>query len=133
MRQYLLDANALIRFFLNDNLSQVKVIHRIFAQALSDGNSINLIEIIIFETVYILLKQYHIPKVDIYTYLSVFIKQSYIKIENKEKVILGLEIWKNNNISLVDSFLASFAYLNNQELISFDKKLNQVIKFLRLN
>jgi predicted nucleic-acid-binding protein len=80
---------------------------------------------VLAEVVYVLLGVYKISKQDIASELVKLVNFENISVSNLEIVQQALEIFKEKNIDFVDSLLC--AYSREDEIVTFDKKLNECI------
>ena len=80
---------------------------------------------VIAEVVYVLNGVYSISKEDIADLLTEFISFSNILLSDKIAVKNALEIYKSKNLDFVDGLLC--AYAKDDQIMTFDKKLNKCI------
>jgi predicted nucleic-acid-binding protein len=120
-----LDANYLIRYLANDVPKLVKKAVKI----IEGSKNLYIAPIVLAETVYILENFYDAKKGEVYSSLSVIIKQE--NIITPKFCLNGLDIYKNENISFYDSLLVAEVLENKGKLISFDEKLNKIFKKYR--
>jgi predicted nucleic acid-binding protein len=129
---YLLDTNVFLRLILKDNLEQYKQIIGLLEQ--SEFSKINLVcpLISLFEITFVLSgKTYQRPKNEIATILKTLLKLRIIKFESEEIFALALDIFLENSISIVDSFLLSSSQIQKYEFYSFDQKALKISKTLK--
>lgn len=86
-------------------------------------------ESVFFEVYFQLNGVYNFSKPEIYFTLNSLIESKFY-IENKDIFNAALEIYKDYNLSLVDSFLCAKAILENKKLETFDKDLKKVYEKL---
>lgn len=79
----------------------------------------------LFEINFALEKYYGFTKDQIIDKLTVIISSPYLKVESKEIFQKAISVYKNANISFVDSFLLAKAKLEKLEIFTFDKKLSK--------
>lgn len=113
----LLDANAILRFLLNDIPEQAQKTSAV----IYDGAF--TIEAVLSEVVYVLGGVYNRSRNDISKSLSDLL--DLISITNKNVVKYSLEIFAKTSLDFVDCLLISYNNLNGTEIFSFDKKLNK--------
>ena len=117
----LLDANYILRFLLKDNLEMFKI-----SKDCIINNECIVLNEVIAEVVFVLLKVYNVEKEDISKTLIDFLTLDNIIIDDEQIVVDALIIFKDRNIDFVDSILCA----KSKECIvkTFDKKLNKCIK-----
>jgi predicted nucleic-acid-binding protein len=81
---------------------------------------------VIAEVIYVLDGVYSISKEDISDLLLEFIDFENILVSDKKALKYSLEIFKTKNLDFVDSLLC--AYSKEDEILTFDKKLNSCVK-----
>lgn len=79
-----------------------------------------IIEGVLVECVYVLLKVYEVPRVEIAGVLIDILEYIGITGENKSVYIAGLKNFANNRVDIVDNLLAAFAE-GDKEIVSFDQ------------
>ena len=106
---YLIDTNVLLRHILADhpNLSQKA---KDFMDKVKNGViTAKIIEGVLVECVYVLLKVYKVPREEIGTVLIDILEYIGIEAENKAIYITGLKNFIDNRIDIVDNLLAAYA------------------------
>lgn len=124
----LLDANVIIRFLMADNHQLFQKAKKIFRQIEKGLLHVHINEFILCEVVYVLLKVYIIDKEKICNTLLSILEMKNINMENKQAAINALDIYKNNSVDFADSLLISYNHTNKADIISFDKKINKLIR-----
>ena len=128
MTHYLLDANALLRFFRKDITRQAEEVAGLFVQAKQSAITITIPLAAILETVFVLLKVYGEQKELIGSRLFAVASNPMITVESREIVKQALLIWKSEAISFVDCLVFAQAQREWKELFTFDKKLKRLAK-----
>ena len=113
----LLDANAIIRFLLNDIPEQADKT----ANVIYDGAFTK--EVVIAEVVYVLSGVYNYSRTEISNELLKLLE--LISIENENVLKESLNLFKESSLDFVDCILISYNKIENIEIFSFDKKLNK--------
>lgn len=117
-----LDTNIILRYLLGDEIEQGEVAKRV----IEDGAF--TISEVIMEVIYILDKHYKVPRHEITkTLLSL---SDGVHFDNKEIVIYALNVYEKYNLDFVDCLLVARGILLKEEIITFDKKMKQVLKSL---
>ena len=116
----MLDANAILRYILNDNEKMALEV----AEIIKKESSIVTIEVIA-EVIYVLKRVYGIDKQLIIESVLDFI--SDINVVEKDVLKLGLETYANNNLDFVDCILYAYKNLKKYDVFTFDKKLKRLL------
>lgn len=120
MAKKLIDANAILRYLLND----VENMAAESAQVIKNGAF--TIPEVLAEVVYVLLKVYHVERQEISKVLIIFLNS--IEINRKDIMIKALEIFADTNLDFVDCILIAYNKTDSVEIFSFDKKLNKKLQ-----
>ena len=116
----MLDANAILRYILNDNEKMALEV----TEVVKKGYSIVTIEVIA-EVIYVLKGVYGVDKQLITDTILDFI--SDIQVVEKDVLKLGLETYAENNLDFVDCILYAYKSLKNYDVLTFDKKLKRLL------
>ena len=118
----ILDANYILRFLLRDNENMYELSKNILK-----NNKCLILNEVLAEVVFVLLKVYKVSKKDISITLHKFLNLSTIFSEDKFILIEALEIFENKrSLDFVDCILC--AKSNEYKIKTFDKKLNKCIE-----
>jgi len=115
-----IDTNYIIRYLVNDNIKMADI-----AEEVLTTKKVFIANEILAEVVYVLLGVYEISKEDISNQLLELISFENISVSNYETINRALKIFKTRSLDFVDCLLCS--YSNQDEIITFDKKLNKCI------
>ena len=115
-----IDTNYIIRYLVNDNIEMADI-----AEEIITTKNVFISNEILAEVVYVLFGVYKISKEDISNQLLELIGFENISVSNSKVIIQSLEIFKTKNLDFVDCLLC--AYSNQDEIVTFDKKLNKCI------
>ncbi len=122
MSKNLLDTNLIIRFLVNDDSIKVSKIEKL----LKDKSNTNiLLDTVIAEIIWVLNSYYALSKEDIIEKIAALIHIETIEC-NSVLVNRALSMWRENNISFIDAYLASISELGNITLYSYDQKLASI-------
>ena len=116
----MLDANAVLRYVLNDNETMALEV----TDVVKKGCSIVTIEVIA-EVIYVLKGVYGVDKQLITDTILDFI--SDIQVVEKDVLKLGLETYAEYNLDFVDCILYAYKSLKNYDVLTFDKKLKRLL------
>lgn len=127
MKTYLTDANVWLRYLLNDIPQQADTAEIYLKQAKEGKISLIVSFIVIIELVFTLTKFYRWERQEVVHKLIELIEVPQLKIEKREALIKAMQLYSEQNISFVDAILVTEAQLNKYELLTFDKKLQQLL------
>jgi predicted nucleic-acid-binding protein len=122
----IVDANIIIRFFMNDNIEQANKAEKILKEC-----TVFIPREVLAEIVYVLIGVYGIPRKDVVDSLLLLINSSEVVVAEKEKILEALKIFRDSNLDFVDSLLCSYSGTNT--IATFDKKLKSCIRNKRGN
>jgi len=117
----ILDANYILRFLLKDDLKMYEI-----AKDTIISNECMILNEVLAEVVFVLLKVYNIEKKIISETLINFIQQKNILVEDKQVLINSFNIFQSKNLDFIDSILC--AKSKDNVIMTFDKKLNKCIQ-----
>ena len=115
----LLDANAILRFLLNDIKEQAAEV----AQAVR-GGAITTPEVLA-EVVYVLSGLYGMPRNEVSWVLHCVLMD--VKVENARALRYALGVFNRTSLDFVDCLLMAYHKVNGIDVLSFDKKLNTTL------
>ena len=115
----LIDANAILRYMLNDNLDMAVKI----CELIKKSKIFTRYEVLA-EVIYVLNKVYLLPKNEITNGIKVLLSHPNVETEAEEVMILALETYANTSMDFVDCVLYSFKKLRGYNVFTFDKQLN---------
>ncbi|WP_207736026.1 PIN domain-containing protein [Eubacterium sp. 1001713B170207_170306_E7] len=119
----LFDANAVLRFNLNDHEEMADKVEEILQK-----ETVSLTIEVQAEIVYVLEKVYSVSREDIAEGLLSFIKNENIQLTVPDIAETALSVFRTKKLDFVDCVL--FAYHSNlhYEVFTFDKKLQRLLK-----
>ncbi|MCR5761145.1 MAG: PIN domain-containing protein [Sphaerochaetaceae bacterium] len=112
----LLDANAILRYVLNDNEEQAKVV----SEAVRNG-SFTTVEVLA-EVVYVLSGVYKVDRNNVSRILHCILLD--IEIDNPRAIKYAIGIYDQSSLDFVDCLLIAYHKTLGLDILSFDKKLN---------
>ena len=127
MKEYIIDTNFILRYLLADNKHQYNKAKSVFDK-IREGKATAYLEQSVFvEVIFVLSSFYETPKdIIIETMYSIL---SYKGIETEKELLKKtLEIFKENNMHIVDSIIASRCHIKKLPVLSFDKKLEKLLE-----
>lgn len=120
MQKILIDANVILRYLLNDVEEMAKK-----SEEIIKSDAWTLPEVIA-EVIYVLKSVYKVEREEIANAILEILKE--IEIEHKKTVIEAVKIFSETNLDFVDCILIAYKKIENAEVFSFDKKLNNNLK-----
>jgi len=114
------DTNYIVRYLINDNAKMADI-----AEEILTTKNVFISNEILAEVIYVLFGVYKIAKEDISNQLLELINFENISVSNYKVVRKSLNLLKTKNLDFVDCLLC--AYSDQDEIVTFDKKLNKCI------
>ena len=122
------DTNTIIRYLVNDDpLLYVRA--KGFFEKVKDGESKALIlESVIAECIYVLMKIYRVPKDKAAGRLIDILRYKGIVNKDRQELIHALTVFKERELDIVDCILYAKAMSGGDHLFTFDSDLNRLNK-----
>ncbi len=121
----LIDTNVIIRYLVEDPQTipkKFKGIYSFFQKIEQGETKIELTELVVFESFFVLTRIYKIPLSEATETLSKLIMLKGVKVENRKRMVHCLKTLHKNYIDLVDAYLITLAKEKGQKgIYSFDK------------
>ncbi len=114
----LLDANYILRFLIKDNENMFEI-----SKESIISNDCFILNEVLAEVVFVLLKVYKVEKIEITAILVEFLEFDNIFMDTKDEMIKALYLFKTKNLDFVDCILCVKS--KKYEVKTFDKKLNK--------
>ncbi len=124
--KYYCDTNFILRYLLADDEQSFVKTKDIFSKVQKGKASVIIEQTVFTEVIFVLSSFYKVPKEKISETLCEFLSYKKIICWNKKSLLLALEIYKKENLHIVDCILAAKSSINNIEVLSFDKKLIRI-------
>ena len=83
---------------------------------------------VLAEVVYVLNKTYKVEREKLNLILHQFVQNQEINCDSREVVYTALDVFATKKIDFVDSLLCAYQKIQNLKIVSFDKKVNSIIK-----
>ncbi|MBI5619846.1 PIN domain-containing protein [Candidatus Gottesmanbacteria bacterium] len=128
MIEYFIDANALLRYLLEDIPEQTKRTQGLLTEAKKGTVSIEVPLLVVAEVYFVLYSFYKLPIDEICKQLEAFCKLAYIDIEHR---LLVQQIFSSKaikRIGFLDTYLLLRSIHEERRLFTFDKKLARLAK-----
>lgn len=116
----LVDANVVLRYLLHDDIDQFPIAE----QTMREGAY--LLPEVLAEVVYVLLGVYCVPRAEIASQLQLLTKE--VQSEHPEILATALATFGTTKLDFVDCILAAYNTHLGDIVVSFDRKLNRLLK-----
>lgn len=116
----LVDANVVLRYMLRDDESMLHVAERTIRSGAF------LLPEVLAEIVYVLLGVYSIPREELASQLRILLKE--VQTEHPEVLESALLTFGASKLDFVDCLLAAYNEHLGDQVVSFDRKLNRLLK-----
>ena len=120
------DTNVLLRYLLRDDALQYAKAEAFFENVRVGKEKAVIIESVLVESVYILMKFYKIPKREVADVLAVLLQYKGIANMDRKTLVEALRIFAEQNLDIVDCILLARAKQGKGRLFAFDKALNKL-------
>jgi len=120
MSKIILDANAILRFVLQDNLEQANSTEKILS---SDKAYISLE--VVAEVVYVLQKVYEIKRSLIAEKLKTLVSIREDLVFEKDVVLCASDVYSSTSLDFVDCLLVGYFKIKSYSVFTFDKSLKK--------
>ena len=115
----ILDANAILRYLLNDIKEQASTV----AEAIEEG--VLTTPEVIAEVVYVLSGHYGMPRSEVSWCIHCILLD--VKVENAKALQYAMGVYNQTNLDFVDCLMIAYHKVLGFEVLSFDRKLNTTL------
>ena len=120
----LIDTNVIIRFLVGDHKENLKIATEIFTQVENGEIEVEILDSVVMEALFVLVKFYKLPKSEVIGDLKRLIALRGV-VGDKVLLMETLNIVNNKNIDFVDALICAKSRLQGYEKLSFDKDVNK--------
>ena len=121
-----LDTNVLVRFLVNDDTRQARIVYKLFKLAESNKESYWVPLLVVLETIWVLDSVYEIPREEILDSLNDLLMMTVLKFESPSTIQKFIHSARKNTLDLSDVLIASAAGVSGCEsILTFDKKASR--------
>lgn len=113
---------------LGDGSSQIEIINKYIERAKKREINLFICTAVLFESEFVLRKQYKISRKEIVNALGKIIVAPYLEIEDMQIFQETLLVYSKSSLDIVDRFLFCKAEANEAEILSFDEDLGKIKK-----
>jgi len=121
---YLIDTNIIIRFLVGDHKEHLEIATEIFRKIENGEYEVEILESVVMEVLFVLIKFYKLPKDEVIDDLKKIIAFRGI-VGDKVLLIEALNIVENKNIDFLDALICAKSKLQGYRKLSFDKDVNK--------
>ena len=122
----LLDANAVLRYILNDHIDMASEV----SELISNGKAFVPI-FVLAEVVYVLTGVYQVNKSSLKESLLTFLLE--VNVDDRDVLELGIQCFAETNLDFVDCILYAYKFYKKYDVFSFDRKLNKLLDTVSFN
>jgi len=120
----LIDTNIIIRFLVGDHEEHLRISTEIFTQIENGEIEVEILDTVIMEALFVLVKFYKLPKSEVIADLKRLIALRGV-VGDKLLLMESLNIVNDKNIDFVDALICAKSRLQGYGKISFDKDVNK--------
>lgn len=128
MKPLILDTNVVLRYLLKDNAELYERAVALITPVKEGTANAHLLEGVLVECVYVLLKVYGVSRQEIATALTGLLNYPGIVNPDKERQKQSLALFMNHNVDIVDALIHVTAKDNDWDIASFDRDLRKLSK-----
>ncbi len=119
----ILDANMILRFLLNDNIEMSDKVNDLI-----EKSDVLILPEVVAEVVYVMKNVYKLNRQDISSGLLTFLDMDHVKTNCGNVLYKGIKVYSKTPFDFVDCLLYAYHTVSGYEVMTFDKKLNNLIK-----
>jgi len=120
------DTNVVLRYLLRDDAGQYERAVEFFENVRLGNEKAIIIESVLVECVYVLMKFYKVPKREVADHLTMLFQYKGISNPDQKTLVEALRIFAEQNLDIVDCVLLARAKQGKGRLFSFDRELNKL-------
>jgi predicted nucleic acid-binding protein len=121
----LIDTNIIIRFLVGDHEEHLVESIRIFEEIESGKLEVEILDVVIMEALFVLIKFYDLPKAEVVNDLKAILAMEGIINSNKVILFDALSLFLEKNLDFVDALICSKSKLQGYEWLSFDRDITK--------
>jgi predicted nucleic-acid-binding protein len=126
MAAAVLDANFILRLLLGDVPEQLVQAQGFMENLRRDAGEAIVPQFVLTECVFVMTRLYGVPRKEIASLLRGFLAHPGIVGQDTQTSLMGLSLYENANVSIVDALLVAMVKVNGGELQSFDRDLRKL-------
>lgn len=130
MKTLVADTNFYLRFILQDNPKQFKIVNEFLRKAQQRKIKIVFLSEVVLEMEFVLRSVYLFSRPELFKALTGLLKVEYLDIEERNLWLEVFEIFPKSRFPLFDIFLFLKAQSQKAEVLSFDNDFQKLKRFL---
>jgi len=121
----LIDTNVIVRFLVGDHKEHLIESTKIFESIESRKIEVEILDSVLMEVLFVLVKFYKLPKAEVVNDLKSIIAMEGVVNTNKVILVEALSMYLDKNIDFVDALICVKSKIQGYEWISFDSDLKK--------
>ncbi|RLA20146.1 MAG: PIN domain nuclease [Gammaproteobacteria bacterium] len=122
----LIDTNIIIRFLVGDHEAHLIESTRIFEEIESGKIEVEILDVVLMETLFVLTKFYGLPKAEVVTDLKAILAMQGVINSNKVILFDTLSLFADKNVDFVDALICTKSKLQGYDWLSFDRDISKI-------
>jgi len=131
IKTYFVNTNYFLRLLIKDNNQQYQVAYLFFKKAADYKIRVLTSTVVIFEIFWVLSSFYQKQKKQVISLLENILKMDFVEIEHRQTLIEALELYSHNFLDFEDCYYIIFAKNLSANLVTFDQKINKMMKLYK--
>jgi len=131
IKTYFVNTNYFLRLLIKDNNQQFKIAYAFFKKASEYQINTLTSTVVIFEIFWVLSSFYQKQKKQVISLLENILKMDFVEIEHRQTLIEALELYSHNFLDFEDCYYIIFAKNLSANLVTFDQKINKMMKLYK--
>lgn len=119
------DANVFLRWLLDDDHAKAERVAQLFKRAQEGKADVLASDITVAEVVWVLGSSFDMKSDAIADMLEPLLN-SEVKFENRERLMVAMELFRAHKVSFGDCYLAAFAREKGAEIASYDRDFERL-------
>ena len=119
------DTNVILRYLIGDIPAQARAAGEFFEKVRTGKEKALILESVLVECVYVLVKYYRVPRDEAATRLAALLRYRGIENDDARELIRALGSFGQGKLDIVDCILRTRAEAGGRRLFSFDEKLGK--------
>jgi len=124
----LIDTNTIVRFLVGDHEDYLIESTKIFESIESRKIEVEILDTVIMEVLFVMIKYYKLPKADVVNDLKSILAMEGIVNTNKVILVEALSVYLDKNIDFVDALICVKNKIQGYDWISFDSDIKKCVE-----
>ncbi len=122
----LIDTNIIIRFLIGDHEEHLIESTRIFKEIESGKMEVEILDVVLMDTLFVLTKFYGLPKAEVVIDLKAILAMQGVINNNKVILFDTLSLFADSNVDFVDALICTKSKLQGYDWLSFDRDISKI-------